>query len=93
MDGTQFFIKYLSYIAAFFSTSCFVPQALKAISSDNTKSVSLFGYALLFVGVALWSLYGFITSQPAIFIANIIVVILVLIILCKKIYNIYKKID
>jgi len=84
---------FLSYVAAFFSTSCFIPQAIKVLRSDNTRSVSFVGYLLLFIGVVLWCVYGILTSQLAISIANGIVVALVTIILFKKLYNVIKKID
>ena len=83
----------ISIIAATLSTSCFIPQAIKAIKSPNTKSISLISYIFLAFGVFLWLLYGYLTSQIAILVSNIVTFILVITILVKKIHNVKKGKD
>ena len=89
----QSVVVYLSYVAAFFSTICFIPQAIKTLMAENTRSISLLSYILLLSGALLWGLYGLFTNQIAIIVTNAIVTILVSIILCKKTYNMVRKID
>jgi len=86
-------ITLISIVAAVLTTSCFVPQAIKAITSPNTKSISLIAYIFLAMGIFLWLIYGYLTWQLAILVSNCITFVLVVVILSKKIYNVRKGID
>ena len=44
--------------AAVASTSSFVPQAVKIIRTRDTKSISIWMYAITVAGFALWTSYG-----------------------------------
>lgn len=80
----------LSFIAAVLTTVSFVPQAIKVIRTRNTKGISFGMYLILTIGQFLWSVYGIITNQMAIFLANIITFSLALVIL-KYTYDGLKK--
>lgn len=75
----------IGYVAAFLTTVAFLPQTIKVIYTKDTKSLSLIGYSLFFVGVLLWEIYGILNEQYPIIIANIITAILTFIILFYKI--------
>jgi MtN3 and saliva related transmembrane protein len=80
----------LSFIAAILTTVSFVPQAIKVIRTRNTKGISFGMYLILTIGQFIWSVYGVITNQMAIFLANMITFILALVIL-KYTYEDLKK--
>ena len=79
--------------AGILTTASFLPQAIKSIKAENTKSISLLMYSMFSAGVILWLFYGVAVGSNSIVIANAVTVPLALIILGKKIYNLVKKID
>ena len=54
----QFSMETLGYIAAFCTTSSFLPQAILTIRTKDTESLSLGMYSLFTTGVILWLIYG-----------------------------------
>lgn len=80
----------LSFIAATLTTVSFIPQAIKVIRTRNTKGISFGMYLILTAGQFLWSVYGIITNQMAIVIANLITFALAIIILIYT-YNDLKQ--
>ena len=66
MQGTTV----LGLIAATITTSSFLPQAIQTIRSKNTKDISLGMYSLLTTGVLLWLIYGVMTKDLPLLIAN-----------------------
>ena len=50
--------EWLGTIAATLTTIAFVPQAVKAIRSRETRGVSLLMYAAFTIGVGFWFAYG-----------------------------------
>ena len=83
----------ISFLAAFLTTCCFIPQALTVLKCSNTKSISLLSYSLFCLGVVLWFVYGILSNQIAIIVANGVTFILVAVILFKKIYNVLRGIE
>ena len=63
-------ITTIGLIAAFCTTISFIPQALKIIKTKNTKSISLSMYILFVSGVTLWLVYGALTRDFPLVIAN-----------------------
>jgi len=84
-------IEIIGLIAAFLTTASFVPQVIKIIRTQSTKSISLMMYITLVTGVFLWLLYGIFKESLAIILANGSTLILQIIILYLKIKN--RKID
>ncbi len=80
-------IEVLGFIAAFFTTSSFLPQVLKIIKTKDTSGISLLMYSFFSFGVFLWLVYGVIIDRPSIYICNIITLILALSVLILKIKN------
>ncbi len=72
MDITQI----IGIIAAVLTTVSFLPQAVKAIKTKDTKGISLTMYSLFFVGVTLWPTYGILLKDLPIILANSITFLL-----------------
>lgn len=81
MDG----ITILGLSAAFFTTVSFLPQAIKTIRTKDTSAISLFMYILFTIGTLLWLVYGFITDNLPVWLANAVTTVLAAIILYYKI--------
>jgi MtN3 and saliva related transmembrane protein len=71
--------------AAILTTLSFIPQAIKVVRTRETEAISLAMYALFTTGVMLWGIYGLMTWQWSIIIANGITVILAATILSLKV--------
>lgn len=69
------------YVAAILTTFCFVPQALKIIREKKAEGVSLPMYVIFATGVLLWLVYGLMTMQWPVILANLVTFILVLVII------------
>lgn len=75
----------IGYLAAILTTLCYFPQAMHVIRSRQTKAISLLAYSVLFTGIALWALYGFMKNDWPLVLANSISLPLVGTILVMKI--------
>lgn len=71
--------------AAAATTSSFIPQALKTIRTKDTSSISLSMYSLFTFGTLLWLLYGVLSSNIPVGIANGVTLVFAAIILGYKI--------
>lgn len=80
-----FSIETLGYIAAFCTTSSFLPQAILTIRTKDTESLSFGMYSLFTTGVILWLVYGVHKKDYAIVLGNGITLILAATILSFKI--------
>lgn len=80
-----FNIEIIGLIAAFLTTSAFVPQAFKILKTREVKDVSLTMYISMFVGICLWFYYGFTINSLSIILANLVSGILVLSIIIFKV--------
>ncbi|MEL6304698.1 MAG: SemiSWEET transporter [Bacteroidota bacterium] len=78
-------IEIVGMLAAFLTTSAFVPQVYKAYRNKSAKDVSLTMYLVLLVGLLLWLYYGWHIESMAIIMANSVTAILVIFILTLKI--------
>jgi MtN3 and saliva related transmembrane protein len=74
----------IGLVAAFLTTSAFVPQVYKAWKTKSTESLSLPMYLIFFVGVLLWLIYGFHLKSLAMIISNIVTAILALVLIILK---------
>lgn len=77
--------EWIGYLAAFFTTVCYLPQALHVIKSRQTGGISLPGYLTLFTGITLWVIYGILLGNWPIILCNGITLPLVVTILVMKI--------
>ncbi len=63
-------ITLLGLAAAACTTISSLPQAIKIIKTKHTKDLSLGMYAVLTTGVLLWLLYGILTKDLPVTLAN-----------------------
>jgi MtN3 and saliva related transmembrane protein len=74
----------VSYVAAFLTTISFLPQAIKTIKTRDTKDLSLITYIMFVIGTTIWTIYGFLDNEYAVFFANIVTTFFACIILFYK---------
>jgi MtN3 and saliva related transmembrane protein len=77
----------VGYIAAFFTTFSFAPQALLTLRTRDTSALSLGMYSMFVTGVAIWLVYGALKMDWIIVFANGLTLMLAMPILGMKIYN------
>lgn len=78
-------MELIGYAAAFCTTFAFVPQVVQTWKTRDTAGISLAMYVIFVLGVALWSTYGFLTSDWPVAFANLLVFFLAGSILILKI--------
>jgi MtN3 and saliva related transmembrane protein len=71
----------LGYTAATLTTLSFFPQALHTVRTGNTSGISLPMYVLFTIGITLWGLYGLITGDGPLVVANAITLVPALVVL------------
>lgn len=76
--------EWLGTIAATLTTISFVPQALKAIRSRETRGISLLMYAAFTVGIGFWFAYGVALHSWPMMVSNAITFVLAATILALK---------
>ena len=77
-------ITLLGLVAGILTTSSFIPQLVKSGRSHHTKDLSLPMYLILDFGILLWLLYGFLTNDLPVLLANVVAFILSTIIIILK---------
>lgn len=75
----------LGSLAAFSTTVCWIPQALKIIREKRTEGISLTTQSIFTFGVALWAAYGIVLHDWPIVAANVTTLLLSAAILTLKI--------
>ena len=80
----EFNYEIIGLVAAALTTSAFIPQVYKVYKEKNAAGISLTMYLILFVGVSLWFLYGFLIGSISVVLANGITLILMAIIIYYK---------
>jgi len=61
----------IGLIAATLTTSSFAPQVYKTWREKSSKGISLTMYGMIFIGAALWLIYGIYIQSIPIITANI----------------------
>jgi MtN3 and saliva related transmembrane protein len=77
-------IEAIGSIAACLSTLCWVPQAVRAYRTRETKSISLTMQGMLTLGVVLWFIYGLALQSWPLMISNAISLVFIAAILGAK---------
>nr|WP_086940592.1 SemiSWEET transporter [Thaumasiovibrio occultus] len=78
-------ITLLGSIAAVCTTFAYLPQVIKTIRTRDTRSISLYMYALMVFGVFCWFIYGYTVKDFPVMMANAITLLLSSVILLLKI--------
>ncbi len=78
-------VTWLGLVAAFCTTISLLPQAIKVITQKQTRDISLSMYIIFTSGVLLWLIYGILTKDIPVILANAITFVLSSMILVLKI--------
>lgn len=78
------FHEVIGLVAAVLTTASFLPQVFKTHKTKNTSGLSLTMYIVFFIGVVLWSIYGFYINSLSVILANSITAILALYLIFMK---------
>jgi len=65
-------IEIIGLAAALMTTISNIPQAYKIIRTKETKGISVWSNIVLFTGLVVWVVYGFLRNDWPIIIANFI---------------------
>ncbi|HMC01843.1 MAG TPA: SemiSWEET transporter [Flavobacteriaceae bacterium] len=84
------YIEIIGLIAATLTTAAFLPQVYKTWKTKDVKGLSLPMVLMLFIGVGLWLVYGFLMKSISIIIANGITLISIFLLVYFKIKH-HKK--
>ena len=79
-------IKWIGFMAAFLTTTSFIPQAIKIISTGKTEDISTAMYAMLVGGILLWLIYGLKKKDWPLILANTVTLIFAGIVLFLKLF-------
>ena len=78
-------------IAAVLTTASFLPQAFHVLRARDTRAISLTMYSMFTVGITLWGVYGVLTQQWSIIVANGVTLVLASVILGMKVRDVLAK--
>jgi len=79
------YVIYVGFFSGFCTTIAFVPQVYKVWKTKSTKDISLLMFLVFTTGIIGWLIYGILSDNLPIIIANIVTFFLVLLILIAKI--------
>lgn len=82
---------FIGYLAAFLTTSSFVPQAWLTFRTRDVRGISLGMYGAFTLGVALWLAYGLALGEWPIVAANAVTLALSATILAVKVLEDRKR--
>jgi MtN3 and saliva related transmembrane protein len=77
-------VTILGLVAGTLTTLSFLPQLLKAWKSRSTHDISIGMFSMLAAGVLLWLVYGLVTADIPVTVANAITLVFVALILVLK---------
>ena len=80
-------ITIIGLLAAACTTIAFLPQVIKTVKTKKTNDISRLMYIILTTGILLWVVYGLLTIDLPIILANSITFVLALIVLMLKIIH------
>jgi len=81
----QTLVPYIGLAAAFVTTFCWLPQAIRIIRTRDTRAISLAAYGAFTLGIALWLLYGISLGDLPLILSNTVTLVLQLTIVGLKI--------
>ncbi len=65
-------IDTIGLIASCLTTLSFLPQAIRTVRTRDTSGISLTMYSMLFVGILLWMVYGWVKGLTPVWIGNLV---------------------
>ncbi len=76
----------IGYLAVGLSIVCFLPQAIKTLRHRATRDLSMWGLILIFTNTLCWLLYGLLSGDLPLILANIVTSTMIGATLGAKIY-------
>lgn len=80
----QTVISSIGLAAAFVTTICWLPQAIRIIRTRETRAISLAAYGAFAFGIVLWLIYGVLKADLPLILANTVTLALQLTIIGLK---------
>ncbi len=77
-------IELVGYVAACFTTLCWLPQAIRTIRTKDTAAISLVTQCFFALGISLWLIYGLALQSWPVILSNVVTLPLVLTVLTMK---------
>jgi len=77
-------IGIIGIIAGVLTTSSFIPQIIKILSTKKTGDISLIMYIVFMTGMSLWLVYGIFLGELPIILANVAGLVLCLFVILAK---------
>lgn len=78
-------VSLIGFAAGVLTTGAFLPQVIKPWRTRSTKDLSLPMWTALFIGIVLWVIYGIMTDDLPLIVANSVTLSLATIVLVLKI--------
>ncbi len=63
-------VTIIGILAAFLTTTSFIPQMIKVVKSKSTGDLSMIMVILLTLGIFMWLIYGILITSYPVIIAN-----------------------
>jgi MtN3 and saliva related transmembrane protein len=79
------YVTIVGLVAAALTVIAFFPQLMKVWKTKSTKDISLGMFSIFCSGVFFWLIYGILTQDPPVTVANLLVFIQAFIILMFKV--------
>lgn len=80
----QTLVPYIGLAAAFVTTVCWLPQAIRIIRTRDTRAISLSAYGAFALGIGLWLVYGIALGDLPLILSNTVTLALQLTIVGLK---------
>lgn len=77
-------VALVGYVAGAFTTVAFLPQVVRALRTRSTGDLSYPMLALMFAGVSIWSVYGYLVGALPIIVPNAIMAFLVAVLMVLR---------
>ena len=84
IDNPPTWVEWTGFLAAFCTTTAFVPQLVRVLRLKSAREISLKTFLLFSVGVFLWLVYGIYTGSKPVIASNVVTLVLSLSILYFK---------
>lgn len=82
----------LGFLAGLLTTVSFLPQVVKSLRTRSMEDFNLLFIALMLVGLALWTVYGFMLGQLPLIVANGVTIALNLVLLWLKLEDMGRRV-
>lgn len=79
--------QWIGLAAGALTTAAFVPQVVRTWRTGSTRDLSLGMLLLFFAGLALWLVYGVLTSQLPVILANVVTLVLTGVLIGLKLHT------